>query len=293
MGNGIGQDGIIDRDKLKKSTGFPSEERLAEGPVAIIECLEEIPCNPCESICPQAAIKVGKPLTNLPVFLEEKCNGCTLCIPHCPGMAIFIVDLTYSKNEAIICFPYEFYPLPAVQDEVDAVDREGEIVTKAKVKGMRNPQRFDQTAIISLIVPKDLAMEVRSIQISDEQRAMGDGRWAKTTKINASGSKQEPESGELIPHPSSLIPRMVCRCEEVERTEINRVFEHGVDSIKGIKDRTRVGMGLCQGRVCAELSRRLLVQNTNIGPEHVKPPSVRPPVRPVELGILALGAEDD
>ena len=117
MNNRIGQDGIIDIDKLKKSIGFPSEERLAKGPVAIIECPEEIPCNPCESICPQAAIKVGKSLTNLPVFREEKCNGCTLCIPRCPGMAIFVVDLTYSKNEAIIQFPYEFHPLPAVQDE--------------------------------------------------------------------------------------------------------------------------------------------------------------------------------
>ena len=40
--------------------GIPSEERMKLGPVACIECLQQIPCNPCEEACPRGAITVGK-----------------------------------------------------------------------------------------------------------------------------------------------------------------------------------------------------------------------------------------
>jgi len=35
---------------------FPSEERLANGPVAVIECYQNIPCNPCFTACNRNAI---------------------------------------------------------------------------------------------------------------------------------------------------------------------------------------------------------------------------------------------
>ena len=31
----------------KEDIAIPSEERLKKGPVVIIECVENIPCNPC------------------------------------------------------------------------------------------------------------------------------------------------------------------------------------------------------------------------------------------------------
>ena len=44
----------------------PPEERMAKGRVAVIECVQEIPCNPCENACRLGAITIGEQITNLP-----------------------------------------------------------------------------------------------------------------------------------------------------------------------------------------------------------------------------------
>ena len=46
----------IDFKYITKMCGYPSKERLAKGPIVVIECPEEIPCNPCETICPKNVI---------------------------------------------------------------------------------------------------------------------------------------------------------------------------------------------------------------------------------------------
>ena len=48
--------GILTTAELKEMGMFPSEERMRKGPVAIAECVEHIPCNPCETSCPFHAI---------------------------------------------------------------------------------------------------------------------------------------------------------------------------------------------------------------------------------------------
>jgi len=163
MKQGIVFTGVPSTEELVSSPGFPSKNRLRKGAVAVIECVQEIPCDPCELACPFGAIKVGKPITNLPVLFEDKCRGCGLCIPPCPGLAIFLVDTTFSKDKALLEFPYEYLPLPRVGSEVDAVDREGNIVTKAKVLKVKNPKKYDHTAVVSIGIPKEFVQEVRSI----------------------------------------------------------------------------------------------------------------------------------
>ncbi len=88
----------IDAKVYLKSPGFPSEQRIKRGSVAIIECFQDIPCNPCEMKCPRNAIKVGIPITNLPELDEEKCSGCGLCVPWCPGLAIFILNYNFDEK---------------------------------------------------------------------------------------------------------------------------------------------------------------------------------------------------
>jgi len=163
------KDGILSPDELAKLPGFPSAERLQQGAVAVIECAQEIPCNPCEEACPAGAIRVGEPITNLPVLESDKCTGCGLCIPICPGLAIFVVDMTYSDREAAVQLPYEFLPLPERGEFVTALDREGRAVCPARVVSVRNPKKFDHTAVITLAVPKDQAMKVRNIVLARRQ----------------------------------------------------------------------------------------------------------------------------
>ena len=54
--------GYLTLDELKDAGMYPSEERMAQGPVAVAECVQEIPCNPCETACRFHAIKVGDPM---------------------------------------------------------------------------------------------------------------------------------------------------------------------------------------------------------------------------------------
>lgn len=161
---GLRATGVPTREELEASPGYPGAEALAKGPIVVIECIQDIPCDPCESSCPEGAVVVGNPITNLPVFFPEKCDACGTCIPICPGQAIFRVDATYSEDEAAVSFPYEFLPMPEKGDTVKGVNRAGEAVCDALVLRVQRPKGFDQTAVITVKVPKELAMEVRGMK---------------------------------------------------------------------------------------------------------------------------------
>jgi Fe-S-cluster-containing hydrogenase component 2 len=159
---GVIYQGFPSIEELSQIPGMPAEERIKKGPVACIECTQEIPCNPCEEACPYGAITVGKPITNLPKLDEEKCIGCGLCIAACPGLAIFVVN--GSKEKAEVSFPFEYYPLPNKGDEVDCVDREGNTVVKGKVLRIIKPPKYDATVVITVKVPIEYLRTVRSIK---------------------------------------------------------------------------------------------------------------------------------
>jgi len=151
-------------DELHKSPAFPSRDQLCKGPVVIIECIEEIPCNPCEASCPKGAITIGESITNLPEIDFEKCIACGMCIAACPGLAIYIKDYTYSDTNALLSFPYEYYPLPNEGDIVAAVDRHGKFVCDARVVKVRNPKVNDHTAVVTIEYPKEYFEEAVSMK---------------------------------------------------------------------------------------------------------------------------------
>ena len=80
--------GIMTTEELRAIGHYPSEERMRKGPVAVCECLQRIPCNPCESSCPFHAITIGEDISNLPELDADKCVGCGSCITHCSGLAL-------------------------------------------------------------------------------------------------------------------------------------------------------------------------------------------------------------
>src|SRR5690554_3027993 len=150
----IKKKGYYTLEELKKSGQYPSEERMKKGPVAVIECTQDIPCNPCETLCKRGAIIVGDPITNTPEIDEERCNGCGLCVAGCPGLAIFVVDKYYSDSEAAVTFPHEYLPLPEVGDSVQAVDRSGKVVCQAGVLRVLNSKTFDHTPLLTISIPR-------------------------------------------------------------------------------------------------------------------------------------------
>lgn len=141
----------------------PARERLESGPVAIIECFQNIPCNPCYLACRQGAIKDFADINDLPGFDAGKCNGCALCVASCPGLAIFVVDYTYSETEGLVKIPYEYLPVPEVNSECTVLDREGKPVGTGRVVKVQRVKGQERTPVIWLVVPKDLVMSVRNI----------------------------------------------------------------------------------------------------------------------------------
>lgn len=161
---GIRYTGIPSEEELKNCSGIPTEERMKQGRVACIECVQEIPCNPCEEICNCGAITVGKQITHLPVLHEEKCTGCGLCVANCPGLAITIIDQSYSHDQATIDFPFEYLPLPEVGDTVKAVGRDGQVVCDGQIVKVTKIPAYAGTAVVRMAVPKEHSMTVRSMK---------------------------------------------------------------------------------------------------------------------------------
>ena len=96
--------GILSKNDLI----LPSKKQLKKG-VAILECIQEIPCNPCVDCCPVDAISM-KDINAPPIVDYDKCISCGKCVGICPGLAIFVVKVKNGK--ALITLPYEFLPVP-------------------------------------------------------------------------------------------------------------------------------------------------------------------------------------
>ena len=146
--------GVLKLEDLK----IPTDKQLKKG-VAIIECIQEIPCDPCVAICPVESISM-KDINDIPKIDYDKCTGCKRCVSICPGLAIFVVKLIDEKAQ--ITLPYEFLPIPKIGDIVKALDREGKSRGDAKVIRVN---RSSKTTVITIEVDKDLAMEVRNIKV--------------------------------------------------------------------------------------------------------------------------------
>ena len=158
-------DGIPSHSDLAAVT--PKTDRMIEGPVAVIECFQEIPCNPCADACPQGAIVIPANISARPQFDESKCNGCGICVTRCPGLAIFVVDLSFGENEALLKIPFEFCPLPEKEEMVETLDRSGKPVGKGRV--VRVQIQANKTTVLWLAVPRKEAMVVRNIRRRKEE----------------------------------------------------------------------------------------------------------------------------
>ena len=156
-------DGIPTKEDLAKV--YPSEERMKQGPVSIVECFQKIPCNPCVKACNRDAITLAKDINDVPEVDYDKCNGCGLCISLCPGLAIFVVDKTYSEEYALVKFPFEYVPVPEKGQQACAMDRAGNELGWFEVDRVISGGKKNKTYTISLKVPQELAMEVRNIKV--------------------------------------------------------------------------------------------------------------------------------
>lgn len=146
---------------------YPGVKKI-KGIHPVIECTQNIPCNPCQDACPKGCIRVGSDITSLPVVDENTpCIGCGMCVASCSGQAIFLVNEDVGNGMATVTMPYEFLPLPKEGDKGVALDRSGKVVCEAEVVSIRSAKAFDHTNLLTIQVPADMAMRARFYQKSE------------------------------------------------------------------------------------------------------------------------------
>ena len=244
----------------------PTEEELAfsSGKRVVLECFEQIPCNPCADACRKGAIKIEGDISNLPVYEPADCDGCKLCLVRCPGLAMFFVDMDYAGDQAEVTIVHELLPVPQAGQVWWALDRDGQFLCEAPITRVVSTKSFDRKHLVSLAVPKAMAFRARHITEPRKVRAL-----------------------RRLPPRDVADDTVVCRCEDVPLSEIERAIEAGHTTFEELKRVLRIGMGPCQGKTCQQIVLRLLSQKLHTSMGKLAPMKNRTPLRPVALEVMA------
>jgi NADPH-dependent 2,4-dienoyl-CoA reductase/sulfur reductase-like enzyme/Pyruvate/2-oxoacid:ferredoxin oxidoreductase delta subunit len=143
-------------------SAFPCATVHEVGVHPVIECTQNIPCNPCQDACRFGCITVGDDIVKLPVIDETKrCTGCGMCVASCSGQAIFLVDEAYEPGYASVGIPYEFVPVPKAGARGHALNRAGAPICDAEVVSVKYTKAMDKTVLLTMKVPAEFASEAR------------------------------------------------------------------------------------------------------------------------------------
>lgn len=152
--------GVPTMDQIKSC--FPKHDRLLKAK-AIIECYEEIPCDPCQTSCPFEAIAIGDNINNRPVIDFDACTGCGICVTSCPGLAITLRRIAGDK--AYIGIPYEMLPKPEKGQVWHGVDRNGDVLCDALIERVKESKKQDHTDLVTVSIPVEFLEAFMTIRV--------------------------------------------------------------------------------------------------------------------------------
>jgi ferredoxin len=272
----IDQGWLDKREVLKSRPGDiiprePLEPTATWKPVFF--CDEEIPCNPCTTVCPTHSIRL-KPrkgsLLDLPYFEGSDCKGCSACVAACPGLAVSLVR-KIDAEWAEVKLPFEFDATAfAIGSTLNALDQDGNFVEEAELLHKLYNKRY-RTWVLTLKVRASDAARVIGIRIQDE---------SVTAPLPLPRFDYLPDNA------------IVCRCERVSVGEIvGFIRENEVRDINQLKT-IRVGMGACGSKTCSVLLPQVF-RKAGVDPATVTAGTLRPLMLEAPLGELAGAPEGE
>ena len=150
--------GYVSDDEIERFPGVTHRPGIHP----VIECTQNIPCNPCQDACPKKCISIGANITSLPIAVDgAACINCGMCVASCSGQAIFLVNEDCGDGTATVTLPYEFLPLPEAGTKGIALGRNGQKVCDAEVVEVKSKKAYDKTNLLTMRVPKEYAMKAR------------------------------------------------------------------------------------------------------------------------------------
>lgn len=260
-------------DVLKSKPGktvTKNESRQEEGVFPVLHCVQEIPCDPCTSVCPKQLIYINLiDIREIPHYVGDggnvECTGCEKCVVICPALAVTLVDYRKDRENPVITIPHEFLSGSIkVGDRVRVMDMEGDILGEVEVTGVRALARNDRTVLVKVKAPREYAQKIAGILI------------------------QEPGVGRAVEKNIARLAddTIICRCERVTAGELRELIRRGYRDFNEIKAVTRAGMGACGGKTCAPLIWRLF-REEGVPLEEITPNVLRPLFMEVPLGVFA------
>ena len=258
-------------DLLKSPPGpirTPLDDSSPEtGITPVIHCHQQIPCNPCVSVCKQGVIQIpGDSFLEKPQVVNNDCVGCNKCLFVCPGLAISLVDYREDQENPTVSLAYEVYNHECKKgDRVPLTDYAGNPLQEAIVIDTAMRKASKKTQLIKVRVPKNIAKKVAGFRIQEKEVTL---------------PKDEIKLDKI---PDDAI---VCRCERITAGEIRKLIRLGIRDLNQIKAMTRAGMGACGGKTCENLILQMFKEE-GVHLEEVTLSTMRPVFVEAPLGVFS------
>lgn len=257
---------------LKSKPGVPVTRELGgpeNGVRPVFHCFQEVPCNPCTSVCPENIIKTDQDeITGLPYCSDaDACQGCMACAAICPGLAITMVDYRKDPEHPVVTLPYEIWRDRVEKGQtIEVTDDGGAVLAAVPVKRVvANRKKYPGTLLVQVRVPVAIATRVIGIRIQAELAA---------------------EPAELYTREPLPDEAVICRCERITAGEIRAAIAGGVRDMNQLKALNRAGMGACGSKTCRTMIWRIF-QEEGVDFGEVTDRVDRPLFVEVPMGILA------
>ena len=209
-----------------------------DGVFPVFHCYQEVPCNPCTSVCPVGAVKTeGDKITGLPYIVDpDLCTGCASCVAVCPGLAVTLVDYRDDAQNPLVTLPYEIWrDRVKVGRKVPVTDFDGAVLGYFPVKKVISRRKYPGTLLVQ-------------VRLDHKTAKAAAGIWVQEKQV-------EPSVGyeKQLPPDESI----VCRCERVSAGEIKAAIRAGIRDMNQLKALTRAGMGACGSKTCRPMIWRI------------------------------------
>jgi len=233
----------------------------------VFHCAQEIPCNPCVSVCPKGVISIpGDSLVGKPQIANNDCIGCNKCVFICPGLAISLADYRDDPNNPVVSLAYEVYNYEYKKgNQVLLTDYEGNPLQEAEIIEVVLNKASRKTQIVKVRISKGIAKKVAGFRVQREEVTLPKGK----------------PTVDRIPDEA-----IVCRCERVTAGEIRKWIRKGIRDVNQIKAITRAGMGACGSKTCGDLIVQLL-KDEGVLTEDITLHTIRPLFIEAPLGVFS------